>query len=80
MSEELKKRAQEIRDETAREANTAERVGGVLVDIVKEHDELEKKLSEFMGFTYIGSIEIPAGGGGVRIGVKTTCKEWEVEE
>ena len=33
MSEELKRRAEEIRNETARNGNTAERVGGVLVDM-----------------------------------------------
>ena len=79
MSEELKKRAEEIRDETAREANTAERVGGVLVDIVSETQELRAKLEEFMGLTYISAIEIPAEGGGAVLGVKTMCKEWEVE-
>lgn len=78
MSDLLKERAIEIRDETKEEANTAERVGSVMVDTVQELDEIKAKLDEFMGFTYIESIEIPAEGGGVVIGVKTTCKEWEV--
>ena len=96
MSEALKKRAEEIRNETAKKANTSERVGGVLVDIVTELDglsdeitgeeglkkqveELKLKLDEFLGFTYIESTDFPAEGGTVKIGVKTTCKEWEVE-
>lgn len=79
MSDLLKERAIEIRDETKEEANTAERVGSVMVDTVQELDEIKAKLDEFMGFTYIESIEIPAEGGGVILGVKTTCKEWEVK-
>lgn len=103
MSEALKRRSEEIRNETGRGANTSERVGGVLVDIVAELDDLSarlegddglkgmvddltvkvdeigKKLDEFMGFTYINSIEIPTHGGGVLVGVKTTNKEWEVQ-
>lgn len=78
MSEALKKRAEEIRNETNKKANTAERVGGVMVDTVQELDEIKTKLDEFMGFTYIESIEIPAEGGGAAIGVKTTCENWEV--
>lgn len=80
MNEELRKRAEEIRDETTRGANTAERVGGLLVGIVTETQELRAKLEEFMGLTYISTIEIPAEGGGVVLGVKTMCKEWEVKE
>lgn len=79
MSEALKERAMGIRDEIKDEANTAERVGGVMVDTVQELDQIKAKLDEFMGFTYIEGIEIPAGGGGVVIGVKTTCEEWEVK-
>lgn len=79
MSDLLKERAIEIRDETKEEANTAERVGSVMVDTVQELDEIKAKLDEFMGFTYIESIEIPSEGGGVILGVKTTCKEWEVK-
>lgn len=103
MSTELKKRAEQIREETIRKANTAERVGGVLVDIVAELDDLsarlgeyddlkkaiehlaakvvdiDKKLDQFMGFTYISSIEVPTHGGEVLVGVKTTNKEWEVQ-
>ena len=102
MSVALRSRAEGVRDETKKRANTAERVGSVLVDIVTELDELSKtvtgekglekkvdelaekvealsrKLDEFMGFTYIESIDFPAEGGTVKIGVKTTCKEWEV--
>lgn len=88
----LKQRAEEIRDETQKGANTAERIGGLLVDIVdcfsalsKENEELKgqvkeltNKVNEFMGFTYIESVDFPAEGGTVKIGVKTTCKEWEV--
>lgn len=95
----LKQRAEEIRDETQKGANTAERIGGLLVDIVdgfstlsKENEELKRqvreltntvnklsgKLDEFMGFTYIENLDFPAEGGTVKIGVKTTCKEWEV--
>lgn len=36
MSEQLKRQAEEIRDEVQKGANTAERVGGVLVGIVEE--------------------------------------------
>lgn len=114
MSDELKQRAAEIRDETEQGANTAERVGGLLVNMVSECDQIAKntvdvvenqedlekrvealekkvntlsteigclieKLSEFMGFTYISAIEIPPKGGGAVLGVKTICKEWEVE-
>ena len=75
----LKQRAEEIRDETKKGANTSERVGGVLVDTVQELNDVKAKLDEFMGFTYIDSIEIPAEGGEVILGVKTTCKKWEVE-
>lgn len=88
----LKQRAEEIRDETKKGANTSERVGSLLVEIVdhfsalsKENEELKRqvgeltdKVNEFMGFTYIESIDFPAEGGTVKIGVKTTCKEWEV--
>lgn len=88
----LKQRAEEIRDETQKGANTAERIGGLLVDIVdcfsalsKENEELKRqvkeltgKVDEFMGFTYIESVDFPAEGGTAKIGVKTTCKEWEV--
>lgn len=79
MSKALEKRAEEVRYETGKQANTSDRVGGVMVDTIRELDELKAKLDEFMGFTYIENIEIPAKGGGVVIGVKTTCKEWEVE-
>lgn len=78
MGEALRKRATEIRDETTEGANTAERVGGVMVDTIVELDEVRTKLDEFMGFTYVECITIPADGGGVVLGVKTTCKEWEV--
>lgn len=78
MSAELKKRAEQIRDETVRKANTAERVGGVMVDTVAELDTLKVKLEEFMGLTYISAIEVPAEGGGAVIGVRTMSKEWEV--
>lgn len=79
MSKALEKRAEEVRYETGKQANTSDRIGGVMVDTIRELDELKAKLDEFIGFTYIESIEIPAEGGGVVIGVKTTCKEWEVE-
>ena len=85
MSGSLKQRAIEIRDETNYEGNTAERIGNLMLDIIKElektRSELEEarsKLDEFMGFTYIESIDFPAEGGTTKIGVKTTCKEWEV--
>lgn len=79
MSERLRLRAQGIRDEKVEDANTAERVGGVMVDMVVEMDALKAKLDEFMGFTYIGVIEFQPEGGGVSIGVKTTCENWEVK-
>ncbi len=75
----LKQRAEEIRDETKKGANTSERVGSVLVDTVQELNDVKAKLDEFMGFTYIESIDFPAEGGTVIIGVQTTCKEWEVK-
>ena len=78
MSEELKRRAEEIRNETARNGNTAERVGGVLVDMAGELDEVRKRLDEFMGFTYIDRVDFPTNGGVVKLGVKTNC-EWGVE-
>lgn len=78
MSAELKKRAEQIREETTDGANTADRVGGVMVDTVNELDVLKTKLEEFMGLTYISAIEVPAEGGGAVIGVKTMTKEWEV--
>lgn len=43
-----------------------------------ELEAVRKKLDEFIGFTYIDSVEIPARGGDVRVGVVTTNKEWEV--
>ena len=88
MAKTLKQRAEEIRNETEEGANTAKRVGRVLVDIVdriegeegltKQVQDLKQKMSEFIGFTYIENVDFPAEGGTVRIGVKTTCKEWEV--
>lgn len=102
MSDALRLRAEEVRDEVKRGLNTAERVGSVLVGLVGELDEvagdvtgetglgkrvdelseevnqLREKLSEFMGLTYISAIEVPPGGGGAVIGVKTICEEWEV--
>lgn len=79
MSELLKRQAEEIRDEVQKGANTAERVGGVLVEIVKEQDKLWSKLEEFIGFTYIESVEIPADGSEVKVGLKTMAKNWETE-
>lgn len=79
MSERLKLRAQGIRDETVQDANTAERVGGVMMDTIAELDDLKAKLDDFIGFTYIGAINFLPDGGGVQIGVKTTCENWNVE-
>lgn len=78
MSEELQKKAEEIRDETRIGKVTAERVGNILIGIIEELDNLKEKQDDFLGFTYIDSVDFPAEGGTVRIGVKTTCKEWEV--
>ena len=78
MSAELKKRAEQIREETIDGANTADRVGGVMVDTVAELDALSAKLEEFMGLTYISAIEVPAEGGGAVVGVRTMSKTWEV--
>lgn len=79
MSEELKRRAEDVRNETVKGANTAERIGGVMVDTIQELNDIKATLDEFMGFTYMESLELPAEGGEVKIGVKTTCKEWEVK-
>lgn len=79
MSGSLKQRAIEIRDETNYEGNTAERIGNLMLDIIQELEDTRAKLDEFMGFTYIESIDFPAEGGTAKIGVKTTCKEWEVK-
>ena len=45
MSDALRSRAEGVRDETKKRANTAERVGSVLVDIVTELDELSKTVT-----------------------------------
>lgn len=46
MSNDLKKRAEQIRDERTLGGNTAERVGGVLVELVKNDDQkADKELS-----------------------------------
>lgn len=79
MSERLKLKAQGIKDETVQDANTAESVGGVMVDTIADLDDLKAKLDDFMGFTYIGAINFLLGGGGVQIGVKTTCDSWKIE-
>lgn len=79
MSEALKLRAQVIRNETVRDANTSERVGGVMMDTITELDDLKAKLDDFIGFTYIGAINFLPDGGGAQIGVKTTCENWNVE-
>lgn len=58
MSEALKKRAEAIRNETTKNANTAQRVGGVMVDTVRELDEIKAKLDSierFQGVVYFGT-------------------------
>lgn len=79
MSKELRERAEAIMAETREGENTPERVGGVMVDTIVEMDAVKAKLDEFMGFTYVSRIEIPTEGGGVVLGVKTTCENWGIE-
>ena len=50
-----------------------------LRELSKKVEEMTRRLDEFIGFTYIEAVIIPASGGEVIVGVKTKNKEWEVQ-
>ena len=48
-------------------------------ELSKQVKELERELHEFIGFTYIEAVIIPASGGEVLVGVRTRNDKWTVE-
>ena len=58
---------------------TIKEINGAVGILKTELDAAKEKLDEFMGFTYIGKVEIRSDGGGVNVGVKTTCEDWEAK-
>ena len=48
-------------------------------ELSKQVKELERELHEFIGFTYIEAVILPASGGEVLVGVRTRNDKWTVE-
>lgn len=76
----LKKRAQEIRDERKRSQNTAERVGGLLVDMTTYLEEISRGNNDLMNKVFPLSFRSFSGGGMFEVGQEVTpALSWSLE-
>ena len=74
-------KSQEHIDDLIKVILTAEEKESVSNQMVGEVLEFlnERELHEFIGFTYIEAVIIPASGGEVLVGVRTRNDKWTVE-